>query len=84
MKTLLDQYKFSFKVIGVSMPILSAAMILTGIIISIVMREVFWVGLIITAIGLLTILEFFLIRKYLVKKIAQLQQKQEGNTNDQA
>lgn len=84
MKTLLDQYKFSFKVIGVSMPILSAAMILTGIIISIVMREVFWVGLIITAIGLLTILEFFLIRKYLVKKIAQLQQEQEGNTNDQA
>lgn len=84
MKTLLDQYKFSLKVIGVSMPILSAAMILTGIIISIVMREVFWVGLIITAIGLLTILEFFLIRKYLVKKIAQLQQEQEGNTNDQA
>ncbi len=70
-KTLSEQYIFSYNLLKVVMPLLSLVWILAGIVLSISLKEVFWVGLILIGVGGLTILEFIFIRKFLLNKINQ-------------
>lgn len=73
-KTLLEQYIFSYNLLKVAMPLLSVGWILAGIVLAISLKEVFWVGLILIGVGGLTILEFIFIRKFLLNKINQLKE----------
>ncbi|MEG1528651.1 MAG: hypothetical protein RR248_05370 [Clostridia bacterium] len=67
--SLLEQYEFSLKMLSIVMPILAVIMVIIGIILSIALQKVFWVGLIIVAIGLGVFVLFVLIRKFLIWKI---------------
>ncbi len=73
-KSLSEQYIFSYNLLKVVMPLLSLVWILAGIVLSISLKEVFWVGLILIGVGGLTILEFIFIRKFLLNKINQLKE----------
>lgn len=73
-KTLLEQYIFSYNLLKAVMPLLSLVFIVAGIVLAISLKEVFWVGLILIGVGGLTILEFILIRKFLLNKINQLKE----------
>lgn len=75
---LLEQYKFSLKMLTIWMPTISVLIILTGIVVAIIMKKFFWVGLIIIGFGLLLLGEYFLIRKYILKKINYLTNKKDG------
>ena len=83
-KTLLDQYKLSLKVYNVSMPMFIAVWVIASIV-AFVEYPVAWLGLVFLSIGGLTALMFVLIRKYLKKKIRELdkqeEQKQNGSGN---
>lgn len=73
-KTLLEQYIFSYNLLKVVMPLLSVVLIVAGIVLAISLKEVFWVRLILVGVGGLTILEFIFIRKFLLNKINQLKE----------
>ena len=67
--SLLEQYELSLKTTSVSMPLGAIILIVGGIIAAIKYSKVFWVGIILGALGLLVIVMFVFIRKYLLKKI---------------
>ena len=70
-KTLEEQYIFSYNILKVAMPLFSLVFIVEGIVLAIFLKEVFWVGLILIGVGGLIILEFIFIRKFLLNKINQ-------------
>ncbi|MDE7213249.1 MAG: hypothetical protein K2N42_01560, partial [Anaeroplasmataceae bacterium] len=71
-KTLEDQYILSYNLLKVVMPLASIIFLITGVVLAIALKEVWWGGLILIGIGGLTLVEFIFIRKYLLKKIDQL------------
>ena len=75
MKTvsLLEQYKLSLKILRVAMPVIAALLLLVGIVLCVTLSRVFWVGLIVVAIGISTFGEFLLIKRFLVKKIKYIE-----------
>ena len=74
-KTLEEQYIFSYNILKVAMPLFSLVWIVSGSVLAIFLKEVFWVGLILIGVGGLIILEFIFIRKFLLNKINQLKEK---------
>ena len=77
-KTLLDQYKFSLKVYNVSMPMFIVFWVIASIVAFVKYPDV-WLGLIFLSLGAVVAVMFVLIRKYLKKKIQELQEKEESN-----
>ena len=75
-KTLEEQYIFSYNILKVAMPLFSLVWIVSGSVLAIFLKEVFWVGLILIGGGGLIILEFIFIRKFLLNKINQLKENQ--------
>ncbi len=75
-KTLEEQYIFSYNILKVAMPLFSLVWIVSGSVLAIFLKEVFWVGLILIGVGGLIILEFLFIRKFLLNKINQLKENQ--------
>ncbi|MCI9183135.1 MAG: hypothetical protein HFG90_07770 [Acholeplasmatales bacterium] len=75
-KTLEEQYIFSYNILKVAMPLFSLVWIVSGSVLAIFLKEVFWVGLILIGVGGLIILEFIFIRKFLLNKINQLKENQ--------
>ena len=75
MKTvsLLEQYKLSLKVLRVAMPVIAALLLFVGIVLCVTLSRVFWVGLIVVAIGISTFGLFLLIKRFLVKKIKYIE-----------
>lgn len=71
-KTLEEQYTLSYKRLSIIMPIASIFFITSGILLGIFLRDIFWCGLILIGIGILTIVGFVLIRKYIFNKINSL------------
>lgn len=69
--SLKDQYELSLKLLSILMPTVSSIFIFIGICILFV-KAIWWVGLIFIGIGLLTLLEYYFIRKYIKKKIKEL------------
>ncbi|MDE6407544.1 MAG: hypothetical protein K2K48_01495 [Anaeroplasmataceae bacterium] len=79
-KTLEDQYNFSCQILSVFMPILSAVLTTAGVVLAFALKEVFWVGLILIAIGILVLIEFVFIRKYLLKKMKFFEENRENSS----
>ena len=75
-KTLEEQYIFSYNILKVAMPLFSLVWIVSGSVLAIFLKAVFWVGLILIDVGGLIILEFIFIRKFLLNKINQLKENQ--------
>lgn len=79
---LLEHYKLYLKMLTIFMPAISVLIILigivTGIVVAIIMKKVFWFGFIIIGFGLFLLVEYFLIRKYILKKINHLTNKKDG------
>lgn len=71
-RTLEEQYMFSYKLLSIVMPIASIFFISIGILLSVLLKEVFWCGLILVGIGIMTIVGLVFIRKYILKKVNQL------------
>lgn len=71
--SLLDLYKLYLKVLRVAMPVMAALLLFAGIVLCVTLSRVFWVGLIVVAIGISTFGEFLLIKRFLVKKIKYLE-----------
>lgn len=76
--TLKEQYVREKKKNMVLMPISAATFIILGIAFCIIFSEVFWVGLIVIATGLGTLLLFLVLNRYLTKKILEIE---ENNRN---
>lgn len=70
-KTLEEQYIFSYNILKVAMPLFSLVWIVAGIVLAISFKEIFWMGLIFIGVGGLIILEFIFMRKFLLNKINQ-------------
>ena len=81
MKTysLLDVYKLKRKILGVMMPIAATVFLLLAIIILIAMPTIWWGSLILFGIALGLILLCIFIRKYIDKKIKELEEKERNN-----
>ena len=81
MKTysLLDIYKLNRKILGVMMPIAATVFLLLAVIILVAMPAVWWVSLILFGIALGLILLCIFIRKYIDKKIKELEEKERNN-----
>lgn len=77
-RTLLDQYKFSLKVYNVSMPMFIVFWVIASIVAFVKYPDV-WLGLIFLSLGAVVAVMFVLIRKYLKKKIQELQEQEESN-----
>lgn len=77
-RTLLDQYKFSLKVYNVSMPMFIVFWVIASIVAFVKYSDV-WLGLIFLSLGAVVAVMFVLIRKYLKKKIQELQEQEESN-----
>ena len=77
-RTLLDQYKFSLKVYNVSMPMFIVFWVIASIVAFVKYPDV-WLGLIFLSLGAVVAVMFVLIRKYLKKKIQELQKQEESN-----
>lgn len=75
-RTLLDQYKFSLKVYNVSMPMFIVFWVIASIVAFVKYPDV-WLGLIFLSLGAVVAVMFVLIRKYLKKKIQELQEQEE-------
>lgn len=75
-KTLLDQYKFSLKTYDIMMPITIIFWVIAGIV-AFVLNPVWWLGLIFIALGAICSVMYALIRKYLKRKIKELQKQEE-------
>ena len=73
-KTLEEQYIFSYNILKVAMPLFSLVWIVAGIVLAISFKEIFWMGLILIGVGGLIILEFIFMRKFLLNKINQLKE----------
>ncbi len=75
MKTvsLLEQYKLSLKILRVAMPVIAALLLFVGIVLCVTLSRVFWVGLIVVAIGISTFGLFLLIKRFLVKMIKYIE-----------
>lgn len=82
-KTLLDQYKLSLKTYNVSMPMFITFWAIASIVAFAKYPDV-WLGLIFLALGGITAVMFVLIRKYLKKKIRELQEEEEQKQNGNA
>lgn len=80
-RTLLEQYEFSLKTYNVSMPITIAFGVIASIV-AFVKAPVFWLGLIFLSLAGVTALMYVLIRKYLKKRIQELQEEEEQKQND--
>ena len=61
-KTLEEQYIFSYNILKVAMSLFSLVWIVSGSVLAIFLKEVFWGGLILIGVGGLIILELLLIR----------------------
>ena len=72
--SLKEQYEFSLKLLSILMPTVSSIFIFSGICILFV-KTIWWVGLVFIGIGLLTLLEYYFIRKYAKKKIKELNRR---------
>ncbi len=78
--SLLDQYKFSLKTMSVSMPLAAVIAVITGIVYGVINREIWWVCVIIgVVLGLIPIVMYIFIRKYMLKKIDELKQQEQDN-----
>lgn len=80
-KTLLDQYKLSLKTYDVSMPMIIVFWVIASIVAFVKYPDV-WLGLIFLSLGVITAIMFVLIRKYLKKKIQELQEEEEQKQSD--
>ena len=77
--SLLDQYELSLKTTSISMPLGAIIFIVGGIIACIKYSQIFWVGIILGVLGVIEIVMFVFIRRYLLKKIAELKQQEQNN-----
>lgn len=77
--TLLEQYELSLKSISIGMPLGAIIFIAAGIIFGIKYSQVFWIGIILGALGLLDIVMFVFIRRYILKRITELKQQEQNN-----
>ncbi len=76
--SLLEQYKFSWKMLSISMPISAVVFFVFGIILSVINGKFLWWGLVIgLAIALMIIIIYIFIRKYMLRKIAELEQQEQ-------
>ncbi len=81
---LLEQYKFSLKTIRVSMPISAVILFIFGIVMSIVYSPVYWVGIIVSSIGIVVLVMFFIIKNYLVKQINYMEKEKNDNNHSES
>lgn len=72
--TLKYQYEIVKKRNMVLMPASAASFIILGIVFCVIFSEVFWVGLIVIATGLGTLLLFWALNRYLTKKIREIEE----------
>ena len=74
MKSLKEQYETSLNYLTFVMIVASILFIFVGLgILS--SKSIWWIGLIIISIGLLTLLEYYFIRKYILKKLMDIEKK---------
>lgn len=74
MKSLKEQYETSLKYLTAVMIVSSIFFVFIGLgILS--SKSVWWIGLILIGIGLLTLLEYYFIRKYILKKLMEIEKK---------
>ncbi len=71
--TLLERYKFAQKVYGIAMPLISVILFIVAVIMFIIRPNIPWLGVIFLVMTVLTIVIYFFIRKYLNKKITELE-----------
>ncbi len=71
--TLLEQYKFTKKVYDIVMPLISVILFIVAVIMFIIRSNIPWLGIIFIGMAVLTIVIYFCIRKYLNKKITELE-----------
>lgn len=79
--TLLEQYKFSKKIYSFSMPLIAGALFIVAVIMFFIHQNMPWLGIIFLVLAGMTMVIFVFVRKYLNKKIAELESK-DGNTDD--
>ena len=80
-KTLLDQYKFSLKTYNVSMPI-SIAILVVAAVIAFIKAPVNWLGWLFLSLGAVVAVMFVLIRRYLIRKIKELEEQEMRKQSD--
>ena len=74
MKSLKEQYETSLKYLTGVMIVSSIFIVFIGLgILS--SKSVWWIGLILIGIGLLILLEYYFIRKYILKKLMEIEKK---------
>ena len=82
-KSLLEQYEFSLKCLTVSMPIAAAIFVIAGIVTLIkYINSMSWFCLIFFGLAAMVIVEYFVIRRYMLKKIAQLKEEENPQPQD--
>ncbi len=81
---LLEQYKFSLKTIRVSMPIMSLVWFIFAIVVWIFYSAIYWVGIIVSSIGIVVLVMFFIIKNYLVKQINYMEKEKNDNNHSES
>ena len=81
--TLLEQYKFSKKIYSISMPLTAISLLIVALIMFFLHPNIPWLGIIFLAMAGMTMIIFVFVRKYMNKKIAELESK-DDKTDDVA
>lgn len=71
--SLLDVYKLNRKVLGITMPVFAVLWVIAAVIVWVVLPEIWWIGLVFLAMSILTLLIYIFIRKFINKKIKELE-----------
>ncbi len=77
--TLLEQYKFAKKMYRITMPSISVVWLLAAVIMFILYPKIPWLGIIFLGMASLTIIIYVFVNKYLNKKIAELESKDDSD-----
>lgn len=84
--TLKQQYEMVIKAYSIFMPIMAVSCLVLGIVFSLKFIQVFWVGLIFVAMGIMTLGLLFILRRYMKRKISEIEEyeksEQDKKQND--
>ncbi|MCM1359381.1 MAG: hypothetical protein NC183_02480 [Corallococcus sp.] len=77
--SLSDYYEWSLKNISIAMPVSAVILFVAAVVVGIKYSQIYWLGILFAALGFITIVMFVFIRRYMLRKIAELKQKEQNN-----